>query len=128
MSTILQIVATLAVIIGTFFSVVGILGYIRLPDVYSRLHASGKVGVFGVVLLLVAAVVWTPLGWGRGLLLIVLLMVAGPVTSHAIASAAYRIGIPMKTAVRDDLKSFSTTGNQSGTEGNLEEQRDNARN
>lgn len=128
MSNILQIVATLAVIIGTFFSVVGILGYIRLPDVYSRLHASGKVGVFGVVLLLVAAVVWTPLGWGRGLLLIVLLMVAGPVTSHAIASAAYRIGIPMKTAVRDDLKSFSTTGNQSGTEGNLEEQRDNARN
>jgi multisubunit Na+/H+ antiporter MnhG subunit len=36
-------------------------------------------------------------------LLILLLMVAGPVTSHAIASAAYRIGIPMKHAIRDDL-------------------------
>jgi multicomponent Na+:H+ antiporter subunit G len=56
-----------------------------------------------VVLLLVAAAAWTPLGWGRALLLILLLMVAGPVTSHAIASAAYRVGIPMKQAIRDDL-------------------------
>jgi multicomponent Na+:H+ antiporter subunit G len=110
MSTALQIIAILAVIIGTFFSVVGILGYIRLPDVYSRLHASGKVAVYGVVLLLVAAVVWTPLGWGRGLLLIILLMVGGPITTHAIASAAYRIGIPMKAALQNDLKATIDSG------------------
>ena len=103
MDTVLQLIALIAVIVGTFFSVVGILGLIRLPDVYSRLQATGKVAVFGVVLLLVAAAVWTPLGWGRALLLILLLMVAGPVTSHAIASAAYRIGIPLKQSIRDDL-------------------------
>jgi len=101
--TILQLIALIAVIIGTFFSVVGMLGLIRLPDVYSRLQATGKVAVFGAVLLLVAAAAWTPLSWGRALLLILLLMVAGPVTSHAIASAAYRVGIPMKQAIRDDL-------------------------
>ena len=103
MDTLLQLIALIAVIIGTFFSVVGILGLIRLPDVYSRLQATGKVAVFGVVLLLVAAAVWTPLSWGRALLLVLLLMVAGPVTSHAIASAAYRIGIPLKQSIRDDL-------------------------
>lgn len=103
MDSFLQLIALIAVIIGTFFSVVGILGLVRLPDVYSRLQATGKVAVFGVVLLLIAAAAWTPLSWGRALLLILLLMVAGPVTSHAIASAAYRIGIPMKQAIRDDL-------------------------
>ena len=103
MDTIFQLIALIAVIMGTFFSVVGVTGYVRLPDVYARLHATGKVGVFGVVLLLIAAVVWTPLGWGKGLLLIVLLMVSGPVATHAIASAAYRIGIPMKQKVRNDL-------------------------
>jgi multicomponent Na+:H+ antiporter subunit G len=103
MEPLLQLIALIAVIVGTFFSVVGILGLIRLPDVYSRLQATGKVAVFGVVLLLVAAAAWTPLGWGRALLLIFLLMVAGPVTTHAIASAAYRIGAPMKGAIRDDL-------------------------
>ncbi len=98
-----QFVAILAIVVGTFFSLVGVLGMVRLPDVYSRLHATGKVGIYGVVLLLVAAAIWTPLGWGRALLLIVLLMVTGPVAAHAIASAAYRIGEPMKNSIRDDL-------------------------
>ena len=103
METVLQFIAIVAVVIGTFFSVVGVIGLVRLPDVYTRLHATGKVGVFGVVLLLVAAVAYTPLAWGQALVLIVLLMVAGPVTAHAIGSAAYRIGIPMKEPVQDDL-------------------------
>ncbi|MFO7678502.1 MAG: monovalent cation/H(+) antiporter subunit G [Chloroflexota bacterium] len=104
METILQLIAIIAVITGTFFSIVGVLGMVRLPDVYTRLQATGKVGVFGVVLLLAAAVVWTPLGWGRALLLIVLLMVTGPVVTHALASAAHRLGIPMKRSVRNDLE------------------------
>ena len=104
METILQLIAIIAVITGTFFSIVGVLGMVRLPDVYTRLQATGKVGVFGVVLLLAAAVVWIPLGWGRALLLIVLLMVTGPVVAHALASAAHRLGIPMKRSVRNDLE------------------------
>ena len=98
-----QIITIAAVLLGTFFSVVGIIGLIRFPDVYTRLHATGKVGVFGVVLLLVAAATYTPLGWGKALVLIVLLMVSGPVTAHAIASAAYRLHIPMKDAIQDYL-------------------------
>jgi multicomponent Na+:H+ antiporter subunit G len=77
---------------------------IRLPDVYTRLHATGKVGLFGVVLLLIGDVIFTPLGLSKGLVLIVLLMIGGPATSHALASAAYRSGIPMKQAIRDDLR------------------------
>lgn len=103
MDFVLQLIALIAIIIGTLFSLIGIVGLIRLPDVYTRQHATGKVGVFGVVLLLVAATAWTPLGWGKALLLIILLMVSGPVSAHAISSAAYRIGVPMKEATRDDL-------------------------
>jgi multicomponent Na+:H+ antiporter subunit G len=103
MELFLQLIAILAVLVGTAFSVLGVLGYVRLPDVYSRLHATGKVGVFGVVLLLVAAVAWTPLGLGKGLVLIALLLLSGPVTAHALASAAYRIGIPLVQGIRDDL-------------------------
>lgn len=109
MTALLQLIALLAVIIGTFFSVVGVLGLIRLPDVYTRLQATGKVGVFGVVLLLVAAAIWTPLGWGKAILLIILLMISGPVSTHAISSAAYRIGIPMRNPVRDDLDPSETS-------------------
>lgn len=97
------IIAILVIIVGTSFSVVGVLGMVRLPDVYTRLHATGKVGIYGAVLLLVAAAFWTPLGWGRATLLIALLMITGPVSAHVISSAAYHIGLPMKKAIRDDL-------------------------
>jgi multicomponent Na+:H+ antiporter subunit G len=103
METLLQLVAILAVLGGTAFSMLGVLGYVRLPDVYTRLHAVGKVGVFGTVLLLLGAVAWTPLGLGKGLVLIALLLLAGPVTAHALGSAAYRVGIPLRHAIRDDL-------------------------
>lgn len=99
------LIATVAVLIGTFFSIVGIIGLVRLPDVYSRMHATGKVSTFGVVLLTVAAVFATPLAWSKALVLIALLILVGPVVSHAISSAAYRLGIPLKQAVRDDLAS-----------------------
>ena len=45
----------------------------------------------------------TGLTFGKGLVLIALLLLTAPVATHAIASAAYRIGIPMRNAIRDDL-------------------------
>ena len=108
MEQFLQLTALVAVLIGTAFSVIGVLGFIRFPDVYTRLHATGKVGVFGVVLLLIAAVNLSLLGLGKALVLIVMLMVTGPVVSHTISAAAYRIGIPMKRVVRDDLVNITT--------------------
>ncbi|MGD9374755.1 MAG: monovalent cation/H(+) antiporter subunit G, partial [Anaerolineae bacterium] len=81
MDLVLQVIAALAVVTGTAFSVLGVLGYVRLPDVYTRLHMVGKVGVFGAVLLLLGAVAWTPLGLGKGLVLIALLLLAGPITA-----------------------------------------------
>ena len=59
METVLQTIAVLAVLAGTAFSMLGVLGYVRLPDVYTRLHGVGKVAIFGTVLLLLGAVAWT---------------------------------------------------------------------
>jgi multicomponent Na+:H+ antiporter subunit G len=109
MEILLQMIAVLAVLAGTAFSVLGVLGYVRMPDVYTRLHTVGKVGVFGAVLLLLGAVAWTPLGLGKGLVLIALLLLAGPVTAHALASAAYRVGFPLRRAIRDDLAQAAQT-------------------
>jgi multicomponent Na+:H+ antiporter subunit G len=103
METVFQIIALIAVIIGTAFSFLGVLGMIRLPDVYARLHATGKVGVFGVVLLLVATAVYIPQGWGRAILLIALLMLTGPIAAHAMISAAYRIRLPIENEYINEL-------------------------
>lgn len=103
METIGYILAILAVLVGSAFSIIGIIGMVRLPDALARLHATGKVSTFGVILLLVAAAIVMPGVWGKALVMIALLVIAGPVVSHALGSAAYRLGVPMKRTVRNDL-------------------------
>jgi multicomponent Na+:H+ antiporter subunit G len=104
MELVLQIIIVIALIIGTLFSFLGVAGFIRFPDVYTRLHATGKVGVYGVVFLLIAAILWTPLSFGKGLVIMLAILLSGPVAAHALASAAYRIGIPMLGHSRDELQ------------------------
>jgi multicomponent Na+:H+ antiporter subunit G len=104
METLLQIIGLVALLVGTLFSILGILGMLRFPDVYTRLHATGKVSVFGAVLLLIAGIALTPLSLGKGLVLIGLLLLSAPAVSHAIVSAAYRTGIPMKSSYQDELR------------------------
>jgi multicomponent Na+:H+ antiporter subunit G len=107
METLFQLLAIAAIIIGTFFSAVGVLGYIRLPDICTRLHATGKVGTLGVALLVVAVALLLPDSLGRSGLLLALLLITGPVAAHAIASAAYRAGVPLRRAIRDDLQTYN---------------------
>jgi len=104
METVLNIIALIFMVIGTLFSLVGVIGYIRMPDVYTRLHATGKVSVFGIVFLLIATIILTPLNLWKGLVLIFFVLLASPSVAHSIASAAYRIGLPLVTSTRDDLR------------------------
>ena len=90
---IILVIALLAVVLGTAFAVVGVAGLLRLPDADSRLHAVGKVSVFGVSILLLAAVVLGVAAVGKAAVLMGLLALAGPVLSHALARAARRVGV-----------------------------------
>lgn len=103
LETVLQILALTFLVLGTALSLIGVIGFLRLPDVYTRLHATGKVSVFGLVFLLLAADILTPLATWKALLLIFFVLAASPAVSHAISSAAYKAGIPM-IGKRDDLK------------------------
>lgn len=104
MSLALQLVGISALVAGTVFSILGILGMLRLPDSYTRLHATGKVSAFGCVFLCIAAISLTPFTLGKGLVLIFLLLLSAPTVSHAIASAAYRAGAPRLTTQTDELQ------------------------
>lgn len=103
MENLVQVMTILVVLIGTIFSFLGILGMIRMPDVYTRLHATGKIGVFGVAFLLLAAALWTPVSFGKTIVIILLIMLTGPVTTHTLASTAFRLGLPLQAGTRNDL-------------------------
>lgn len=111
LTTLSDIAVVLLTVVATAFSVIGVLGVFRFPDVYQRLHAAGMVATFGVVLLLAAAVLAIGVSVPKAVVLIALILIAGPVASHAIGSAAYRTGVPLRGSGRDDL------AKKSGTEG-----------
>ena len=99
-----EILGVMALWFGVFFCVVGVVGMIRLPDVYSRIHASGKVSALGIVGLLVGAAFLMPSVAPKLLVFMLFLVITSPVASHAVATAAYRQGVPRADMVRDDLK------------------------
>lgn len=77
--------------IGVLFMVVSSVGVLRLPDVYTRMHAAGSAITLGIGCILLAAG-FTYGQWGlvRMLILIVLFFITGPIATTAMARAAYR--------------------------------------
>lgn len=96
-------IALLFIAIGVFFSFVGVLGVMRMPDVYTRLHASGKVSMLGLFSLLIGVALLMPEIAPKLIGLGLFLLITSPVASHSIAAAAYRSGVPLARVSRDDL-------------------------
>ncbi|HEV2059389.1 MAG TPA: monovalent cation/H(+) antiporter subunit G, partial [Solirubrobacteraceae bacterium] len=85
------IVANLLTILGLVILTIGVYGVVRLPDVYTQLHAASKAGFLGVAALLAAAAVEGESAIvARAVLIVALLTVTTPVAAHAVARAAHR--------------------------------------
>lgn len=86
----MEILAALLVGVGTFFGFVATVGIIRLPDLYSRLHAASKSDTLGSVLSLagIAVVLGLSTESMKLVFLLVFLFVTSPTAAHAIARAA----------------------------------------
>jgi multicomponent Na+:H+ antiporter subunit G len=91
-------VVIVLVVIGLAFTLSGVVGILRMPDVYSRIQCSSKTITLGTLPMLIALVVaegpLTAYG-SRALFVAVLLLVVNPAASHALARAAYKTGVPM---------------------------------
>ncbi len=110
----IEIILWVLVGIGMAFNTLGIIGLLRFPDVYTRLHAATKCTTFGSIFICLAVVVYgysmslkghsgfSQLG-NHTLLALVALLLTNPTGAHAIAQAAHRSGVKPKDAVVDRL-------------------------
>lgn len=93
------LLADLLVVLGLVVMTVAVYGAIRMPDIYTRLHATSKAVFLGVISFCVASIVT---GDGaiiaRVLLIAVFLVITTPVSAHAIARAAYLRREPMESS------------------------------
>ncbi len=106
-----ELAVAACLIAGTFLMVVTGIGLLRLPDVFCRMHAAGKAGTLGVVLIILATVIvfaGSPNSvTTRGLLAILFQFLTSPAATHLLARAAYLCDYPLsqRTAV-DELEIF----------------------
>jgi multicomponent Na+:H+ antiporter subunit G len=96
----LEIIVIIFLAAGIFFMFTGAIGLLRLPDFYTRLHATGKCDTLGEVLIIVGLLLYhlvhypeTPLVPVKLLFLITFIFLANPTATHAIMKAAYNTGV-----------------------------------
>lgn len=110
------ILGTLFILVGVAFSVLGVIGILRLPDTFSQLHASGKTSTLGVLFICLGTAFLRPSVILELVALSIFVIFSGPVGSHAIAAAVHRGAAARHkeaqqrgetTIVADDLQSLS---------------------
>lgn len=97
----MTIIAGIFILGGLFFFAIGVLGILRFPDFYSRLHAAGKSDSLAALLVIFGVALYNlqELSFGNFLvslkimLIAVFIYVASPTATHALTKAALIIGI-----------------------------------
>lgn len=89
---VLNTISILLACTGALFFIAGTVGLLRLPDLYSRLHALTKADNLGLGLIMLSVLPQAPdLFFALKMLLLwVLVMVAGATGAHLIAKRAVR--------------------------------------
>jgi multicomponent Na+:H+ antiporter subunit G len=93
--------AGILIMTGLFFFAVGVLGLLRFPDFYTRLHAAGKCDSLAAVLVIAGLALYNLAEFSFANLLVSLkilaiaafVFVASPTATHAITKAGLIMGV-----------------------------------
>lgn len=85
---------------GGAFAIVGAVGMVRMPDLYTRMHAASVIDTLGVGLMGAGMILQAGLSLisMKILFLLALFFFVGPVITHALAQAALHVGIVPRLA------------------------------
>lgn len=102
-----QYVAGVSIVLGAIFSLLAAVGLLRLPDLYTRMHAAAKAGPVGAGLVFFAIAIASFDGPVilRAIAGFVFLLLTLPVSAHLLARAAYFAGYhPTEITFINDLE------------------------
>jgi multicomponent Na+:H+ antiporter subunit G len=79
---------------GAFIALIAALGLLRLPDLFTRMHAASKAGTAGSGLALLAVALHSGdlTIWLKCLVAILFFVLTAPLSSHLLAKAALKSG------------------------------------
>ncbi len=104
---IVAIATAILLLSGAFFVLAAAIGIVRLPDLYTRMHAASKAGTVGSGLLLLAAGLYSGelAIFARAMAGFFFFILTAPVSAHLLAKASHITGhFPVDISVRDDMR------------------------
>jgi multicomponent Na+:H+ antiporter subunit G len=103
----LKIIGAFITLAGSVFLLLGSIGLIRMPDVFTRIQVGTKASTLGTILSLFGiGLMFTEIA-GKIFLLIIFILITNPVSSHMLARAAHYIGVKKADiTVVDKLSEF----------------------
>lgn len=94
-TAVLEALSWACLIGGVAFALIGAVGMLRLPDVFSRMHAAGIIDALAAGLVLLGLALQAP-SWlvaAKLLLVYVFILFTVPTATHALARAALNGGV-----------------------------------
>lgn len=96
----LEWIASFLLVLGGVFVLIGAVGMVKLPDVYTRLHAPTKTTTLGIGCILIASM-FLHVAEGRGfsiqeIVISLFLFITAPVSAYMIAKAALHRRVEMR--------------------------------
>ena len=87
----MPILAVIFIFLGTFFFFTATMGFLRFPDFYSRMHATGKSDTLGALLSLIGLALYNgfSLVSVKVLFIVLFIFLTSPTATHAILRAAF---------------------------------------
>jgi multicomponent Na+:H+ antiporter subunit G len=100
MNFVIEIASWALMLAGSFFTVTGALGLVRMPDVYTRMHAVSVIDTLGIGLLILGMALQAGLSLVtlKLFFLLALVFFTWPVVTHALAQVCLQAGIKPQLA------------------------------
>ena len=114
-------IAALFLLAGAGFCLVAGIGIVRMPDVFSRMHAATKAGTMGLALICIAMMVKAErlVELIEPVFVFVFMIATAPVAAHLLGRAALRTGVPLdpETTVDEGVDGFGEAAEQGQRQG-----------
>ena len=112
MEALVEILSWIMFIGGSIFILIGAIGMLRLPDMFTRMHGAGMIDTLGAVMLFVGMMLQAGLTFVsiKIFLIILFLMFTSPTTTHALARTARAAGLkPLQVGEPEDEEEMPLT-------------------
>ncbi|MGA9456480.1 MAG: monovalent cation/H(+) antiporter subunit G [Pseudolabrys sp.] len=111
MTLAIEFASWVLILLGSFFTIVGAFGIVRMPEIFTRMHAASVTDTLGIGFLILG------MGLQAGFDLVTLKLVfllalfffTGPVVTHALAQACLHEGI--KPLLAEDRRGMARPTN-----------------